>query len=109
MTVEGFNNAIHYKSMPVDALQVRTKARAAYDLLSEALEEAHTTGEGLPNCDEQPELWADYDDKVTPDLARLMCEDCPLFDMCRNYAMLERPNSTVMGGINFRRRDWEHD
>lgn len=109
MTHASFDNQKHYKTLPVVATDIRAKARPLWDVLDEQLEEAHTTGVDLPNCYENPALFADYTEQISDPMAQELCAGCPLLIACGAYAKIERPNDGIYGGVNYFRKDWEHD
>jgi hypothetical protein len=78
---------------PWKYLQVKPQAEKAWDRFSAALEEARNTGEGLPNCEDNPGPYMDYDDDnpPTPEQAYELCYECPLLELCAAYAEQERP------------------
>lgn len=78
---------------PWKYLQIKPEARPAWDRFNMLLEIARNTGEGIPNCQDNPEPYADYDDDnlPSPEDAYMLCADCPLIAACGTFAELERP------------------
>jgi transcription factor WhiB len=109
MTLGPFDPSRHHLKAPSAPLKVRPAAQPPWDEFHDALNEAHETGENLPNCDDKYDLYADNADKVSDSMARIMCGDCALLTLCAAYAERERPNSGIWAGRNYFRKDWEHD
>lgn len=116
MTLGPLDKSRHYPATPSAPLKLRPKSEPYWNAFHEALNEAHETGENLPFCDEKYDLYADHDEDISDEMAKVLCGDtgdpaakCPLFDLCKAYAEVERPNSSIYGGLNYRRRDWNHD
>lgn len=78
---------------PWKYLQIKPEARPAWDRFNMLLEVARNTGEGIPNCQDNPAPYADYDDDnlPSPEGAYMLCADCPLIAACGTFAELERP------------------
>ena len=85
---------------PWKYLQVKPEAEKAWDRFSAALEEARNTGKNLPNCEDNPGPYMDYDDDnpPTPEEAYELCYGCPLLELCSVYAELDRPAHGIWGG-----------
>lgn len=108
-----YDKRLHYSTLPTDSTRLRSKSERAYHVFSEALSEAHESGENLPNCDENPALWADYASDVSPEMAEEMCgtgnSKCPLFALCYNFAMLEKPSAGIWHGVSYEHPEWPND
>jgi hypothetical protein len=85
---------------PWSYLQVKPEARAAWDAFNAKLEKARNTGLGLPNCEDNPKPFMDYDDDDLPtsEEAATLCYGCPLLAECGLYVELERPVWGVWAG-----------
>jgi hypothetical protein len=88
------------KKNPLAHLNVKPDAERAWDRFNKALEEARLTGENVPNCQDNPAPYADYDDEEIPSAeeAHALCFDCPLIALCSSYAEQERPAWGVWSG-----------
>lgn len=79
------------------------RARTKHDLpeYTQALNDAHSGAGPAPDCDGLQSEFADYsiEDLPSKSLAELMCERCPLLDICNKNARHVRPNWGVVGGI----------
>lgn len=77
-------------------LHVKPEAVDAYQYL------VRMTYEHGANCIEDPDKWTGYDrDGVeipTDAEAQEMCAGCPVFDLCSEYAELERPAIGIHAG-----------
>lgn len=73
-----------------------SRADIAYGLLASAMENTE------PNCTGSELFTAD--DLEQPDIAELarICDTCPLFILCDDYARLERPKAGVWAGKRYR-------
>lgn len=109
MTLGPLDKSRHYPATPSAPLKLRPKSEPYWNAFHEALNEAHETGENLPNCDEKYDLYADQAENVSDSMARALCFDCPLLDLCAAYAEVERPNAGIYGGKSYHRKDWVHD
>jgi hypothetical protein len=61
-----------------------------------------------PLCAGRPAEFADYDIPPSKELARSMCEACPLLDLCSTSAKHQRPEWGVQGGIAWKRGRQAH-
>lgn len=94
------------KKNPLAHLNVKPDAERAWDRFNKALEEARLTGENVPNCQDRPAEFVDYDEDNLPtaDEAYRLCHGdentpkCPLLELCAVYAEQERPAWGVHGG-----------
>ena len=73
-----------------------SRASEAYQALAAAME---TT---VPNC-QGIELFT-ADNLENPDIAELarICDTCPLFNLCDDYAHIERPKAGIWAGKRYR-------
>jgi len=81
------------KKNPLAHLNVKPDAERAWDRFDKALEQARLTGVNVPNCQDRPAEFVDYDedDLPTAEEAYRLCYGCPLLDLCATYAEQERP------------------
>lgn len=81
------------KKNPLAHLNVKPDAERAWDRFNKALEKARLTGENVPNCQDRPAEFVDYDEDNLPtaEEAYMLCADCPLLELCASYAEQERP------------------
>lgn len=88
---------------PWKYLQIKPEALAAWDTFDAKLQKARDTGKGLPNCEDNPGPYMDYDedDLPTAEEAYDLCSGCPLLAECGLYAELERPAWGVHAGDVF--------
>jgi hypothetical protein len=88
------------KKNPLAHLNVKPDAERAWDRFNKALEKARMTGKNVPNCQDNPAPYADYDDEEIPSAeeAYALCFDCPLIALCSSYAEQERPAWGVWAG-----------
>ena len=86
-------------------LRGKPEAQAAWERFDAALTEARASGEGVPRCENDPAPYTDFggegfdhgDDLPTSEEAYMLCAECPLLELCGNWAELERRLD----------RDWE--
>jgi hypothetical protein len=85
---------------PWKYLQIKPEARAAWDKFDTALEHARNTGENVPNCQDNPAPYMDYDDENPPtaEEAYSLCYGCPLIELCATFSELGRPAHGVWAG-----------
>lgn len=88
------------KKNPLAHLNVKPDAERAWDRFNKALEEARTSGVNVPNCQDKPAPYADYDEENIPSAedAYGLCFGCPLIELCSSYAEQERPAWGVWAG-----------
>lgn len=88
---------------PWNYLRVKPEAEAAWDRFNKQLNKARDSGKGLPNCEDDPGPWMDYDDENPPSAeeAYSLCVDCPLLAACGLYAELDRPTHGIWAGDRF--------
>jgi hypothetical protein len=81
------------KKNPLAHLNVKPDAERAWDRFNKALEQARLTGENVPNCQDRPAEFVDYDEEGLPtaEEAYRLCYGCPLLELCATYAEQERP------------------
>jgi hypothetical protein len=58
-----------------------------------------------PKCYNKPTEYADSTDNVDDETAKLMCQGCPLLELCYEYAVHAKVNQGVWGGKNFTEED----
>lgn len=78
----------------VTSLLVRPVARQAWKRFNEALKQVE------PDCAGKSERYVDYpeENRPSPGRAKIMCANCPLYELCNEFARLERPAHGVWGG-----------
>lgn len=54
-------------------------------------------------CADRPDLYVDYASAPTADEAELLCQGCPFYQLCQDYADSTKPAWGVWGG-----RRWRH-
>jgi hypothetical protein len=88
------------KKNPLAHLNVKPDAERAWDRFNKALEQARLTGENVPNCQDRPAEFVDYDEDHLPtaEEAYRLCYGCPLLELCATYAEQERPAWGVHSG-----------
>jgi hypothetical protein len=81
------------KKNPLAHLNIKPDAERAWDRFNKALEQATLTGENVPNCQDRPGEFVDYDEEDLPtaEEAYRLCYGCPLLELCATYAEQERP------------------
>lgn len=52
-------------------------------------------------CAGEPRAWADNSILYSADDAELMCNGCPLLKQCYDYAVADKVNAGIWGGIHF--------
>jgi len=73
-----------------------SRASEAYERLSNALIDIE------PLCAGVDDFTVDTPTAASAELMRPLCEACPLFDLCRQYADLERPKVGYWAGKTYR-------
>lgn len=73
-----------------------SRASIAYNALSLALTET------VPACAGNDRFTVDTPTAVEIETMRPLCDSCPLFDLCRQYADLERPKVGYWAGKTYR-------
>lgn len=88
-----------------DYLLPKAKTMDALEALQDAVDEENKRDEGVKRwCAANPDRWINYDDpdniyeEPTDEEAQLMCADCPLFQLCSDYAKVARPAFGVWAG-----------
>ncbi len=81
------------KKNPLAHLNIKPDAERAWDRFNKALEEARTTGVNVPNCQDRPAEFVDYDEEDLPtaEEAYMLCSGCPILSLCATWAEQERP------------------
>jgi WhiB family redox-sensing transcriptional regulator len=81
----------------------------AFTEFSHAQAELEDRGETLA-CRKEPDLFFPEDyyaqkaKLLSERLARMLCEECPIKDLCRDYAILAQEDYGIWGGTNARER-----
>jgi hypothetical protein len=90
-------------SAPWNYLRPEGEIREALEALDQAFSTQRT------NCFNRPAEFIDFDDPrfldeandnpaPNRDVARVLCEDCFAFDLCKNYAAIAKPDFGVYAG-----------
>jgi hypothetical protein len=88
-----------------NAIGIRKEALGAWQRLSEAQEEVASY-----NCKDNPYFYMDYwDDNeqfiLSDEQAEELCHKCPLLKVCYEFAIANKEEYGVWGGINMSRKE----
>jgi hypothetical protein len=88
-----------------NAIGIKKEAITSWVKLSQAQEEV-----GSYNCKDNPYFFMDYwdDDEqniLTDDEAEQLCYGCPLIKLCYEFAIANKEEYGVWGGINMSRKE----
>lgn len=92
------------KDREFDYLKPRKATQEALDDLQEAVDEDNKKDEPERNCAGKAGEFTNYDDprnlydRPTDRIAKIMCEGCPLFKLCKDYARAAKPEWGVWAG-----------
>lgn len=79
---------------------MRPLGRGRTAAFNDALARAHIDPDApQPTCIKLPAQYVDYETPPSEAAARDMCRSCPLLDLCRESARVEKPSWGVHGGI----------
>jgi hypothetical protein len=78
-----------------DSSQVSIEAMPHWIALQEGLRE------NLVPCTDKPKFWADHSTLMSAQDAEEMCYGCPLIKQCYDYAVADKVNAGIWGGIHF--------
>jgi len=91
-------------SISVSYLSLMTKAELLYSKLANAIEQA----DEIPPCQTtDPEIWFSDQEEGTGThykLARQLCSQCPVQNLCLEYAIVAEETFGVWGGLTPRER-----
>jgi hypothetical protein len=79
----------------LESSQVSDKAMPLWIELQSGLRENRVP------CAGEPRAWADNSILYSADDAELMCNGCPLLKQCYDYAVADKVNAGIWGGIHF--------
>lgn len=80
------------KPHPTDYLKMKKGSQHPLERLYEARDEVGS------NCQGREVDFIDYDEPPTDAKARVMCNGCPVFDLCESYAKVGHPAWGVWAG-----------
>lgn len=94
------------RSVPWNLLRPRSEASAAFDEFNDSLKVTTVPCRGreaefTEYCDPRPTRDEDTDGRYampSREHAKQMCAPCPLLELCKDYAHLDRPDFGIWGG-----------
>lgn len=89
---------------------MHTESKELYLRLNERILDTYERTGKQPGCRDRPELYFpedfyDYEDRAGAELwARNLCAECPVQQLCMQYALTAREPAGIWGGLTARER-----